>query len=263
LSITHELALVVFTEIVNGVAMPDNKTVCEPVPALSFNVSVAAYVPATLGPNLNATTHEAPAARVLPQVVCSLNRFAPAPLIASDRVSGTAPVFVTATACPRLTVPATVLGKVIEGTVGGVIVPAARLSPTEVSAVPVNVAAAGLTTPLLFTLRAAENVPAVLDVKVTVIEQLAPIARVVPQVLPVTTKSLWLVPLVDTPVIFRAAVPVFVNVAVCGAPVDNAARKLSDGVSDPSTTAPGLSAMKPVLTWLAIGVTTGEAAPTR
>jgi hypothetical protein len=69
------------------------------------------------------------------------------------------------------------VGKVIEGIVGGVLVPASRPRPTEVSAVPVKAAAAGLTTALLFTFNDAEKVPAELDVKVTVIVQFAPAAR--------------------------------------------------------------------------------------
>ena len=71
-----------------------------------------------------------------------------------------------------------------------------------------------LPTALLATFNAAENVPAVVDAKVTVMEQFAPI-RDVPQVFPVTVKSLWLVPLIETPLGRPADEPVFVKVAVC------------------------------------------------
>jgi hypothetical protein len=155
------------------------------------------------------------------------------------------------------------VGKVIEGTVGGVLVPASRPRPTGVSAVPVKAAAAGLTAaPLLFTFNDAVNVPAELDVKVTVIVQCAPTARVAMQLL-VWVKSLWLVPLIDTLGVFMVAVPVFVKVAVCcWLPVVKAL-KLNVGVSDASSVAPGLSPIKPVWTAVAIGVTTGDATPTR
>src|ERR1017187_3350341 len=127
--------------------------------------------------------HEAPTATVLPQFVASLNRFAPAPLIAIEvRWSGAEPLFATTTAWPVVMLPATMVGKVIDGTVGVPPVPGARLRPTGVSAVPVSVAVAGLPTALLATFKVAENVPAVVDAKVTVIGQCAPTARVVPQV---------------------------------------------------------------------------------
>jgi hypothetical protein len=106
-------------------------------------------------------------------------------------------------------------GKVMEGTEGDVLVPASRPRPTEVSEVPLSVVVAGLPAALLATFNAAENAPAVVDAKVIVMEQFAPIASVDPQVLPVTVKSLWLAPVTDTPLIFTGPDPVFVNVAVC------------------------------------------------
>ena len=159
---------------------------------------------------------------LLPQFVASLNRFTPAPLIAIEvRLSVCVPLLATTTAWPVVTLPATMVGKVIDGTMGVPPVPGARLRPTGVSAVPVKAVAAGLTAaPLLFTFNDAVNVPAVLDVKVTVIVQCAPTARGVVQLL-VWVKSLWLVPLIDTLGVFMVAVPVFVKVAVCGWPVDN------------------------------------------
>jgi hypothetical protein len=155
------------------------------------------------------------------------------------------------------------VGKVIVGTMGVPPVPGARLRPTEVSAVPVKAVAAGLiVAPLLFTFNDAENVPAVLEVKVTAIVQYAPTAKGAVQVL-VWLKSLGLVPPIDTVGVFRVAVPVFVKVAVCCTPVDNTVLKLSVGVSDASSVAPGLSPRNPVWTATAIGVTTGDATPTR
>jgi hypothetical protein len=74
---------------------------------------------------------------------------------------------------------------------------------------------AGLPVALLATFSAAENVPAVVEANVTVMEQFAPMARVEPQVLPDTVKSLELAPLTETWLILTGAEPVLVNVAVC------------------------------------------------
>jgi hypothetical protein len=159
--------------------------------------------------------------------------------------------------------PATMVPKAIAGPVGGT-VPACRLIvPADADAVPVKAVAAGVTTaPLLFTFNDAVNVPAELDVKVTVIVQCAPTARVAMQLL-VWVKSLWLVPLIDTLGVFMVAVPVFVKVAVCcWLPVVKAL-KFNVGVSDASSVAPGLSPIKLAWTAAAIGVTTGDATPTR
>ena len=77
-----------------------------------------------------------------------------------------------------------------EGPAGGT-VPACRFTvPTDAEEAPVNDAVAGLPAALLATFSEAENVPAVVDAKVTVMEQLAPMASVDPHVLPVTVKSL-------------------------------------------------------------------------
>ena len=95
------------------------------------------------------------------------------------------------------------------------------------------------------------------------IEQFAPMANVVPQVVPVTEKSLALAPVIVVPVIFIGAVPVLVSVAVCDWLDAVRELKLSEEVSDASNVAPGLSPMKEVPTMDAMGVTTGAAAPAR
>src|ERR1035437_6929431 len=136
------------------------------------------------------------------------------------------------------------LGNVIEGTVGGELVPAARFSATELDAVPASAEDAGLPTASLATFSNPEKVPATADVKVTVIEQFAPMASVAPQVLPVTAKSLWLVPPIVTPLIFTTNWPVFVSVAVSGCPADTRPLKVSVGVSVTNFWAPGLAPIK-------------------
>ncbi len=76
------------------------------------------------------------------------------------------------------------------GPVGGT-VPACRSSvPTEVEAIAVREDVAGLPAALLATSSFPLKVPAEAELNVTVIEQFAPMARVEPQVLPVTLKSL-------------------------------------------------------------------------
>jgi hypothetical protein len=62
----------------------------------------------------------------------------------------------------------------------------------------------------------AERLPLRVGAKVTLIVQLAPVATEVPQLF-VWLKSPALLPLMDIPEMDRTAVPLFVNIAVCGA----------------------------------------------
>jgi hypothetical protein len=151
----------------------------------------------------------------------------------------------------------------MEGTEGDVPVPASRLSPTAVSEVAIRVVVAGLPAALLATFSAAENVPAVVDAKVTVMEQFAPMARVDPQVLPVMLKSLWFAPVNETLLIFTGDDPVLVSVAVCAWFELVRALKFNDEVIETSVCAPGLSPTKPAFSMAEIGVITGPAIPTR
>jgi hypothetical protein len=155
------------------------------------------------------------------------------------------------------------LANVIEGTLGAVDVPACRLRGTAVDAVPVKLTDAGLPTALLATFNAAENVPAVEDVKVTVIVQFAPMARVDAQVVPDTVKSAGVVPPMEVPLIFTTDEPVLVKVAVCEPPDGTSVLMLSAGLNDTNVCAPGRSPIKLALSMADIGVTTGPAIPTR
>ena len=142
---------------------------------------------------------------------------APVPLIPSERLSGTEPVLFKITAWAVLTPPAAMLGNVIEGTDTDRFVPASRpIVPSEAAAVPVSDTEDGLPAALLATFNAAEKVPTDAELKATVMVQCAPTARVVPQVVPVTVKSLLLVPLIEVAPTFTFAFPVFVSVAVSG-----------------------------------------------
>jgi hypothetical protein len=77
--------------------------------------------------------------------------------------------------------------------------------------VPLRLAVRGLPTPLSVTVTVPLRDPVVVGLKVTVIGQLAPAARVVPQVL-VWAKS----PLAVIDVIVSSSVPVLLSVTVCG-----------------------------------------------
>jgi hypothetical protein len=156
-----------------------------------------------------------------------LNRVGFVPATASARLSGTDPVLVTMTASGALVVPTKIAGNAIEGTEGETLVPASKLRvPTEVAAAPARATDAVLPVALLGTFNTAEKFPAVPEVKVTAIEQDAPVATADPQVFPVTVKSLGLAPpVVGTPTI-TVSPPVLVSVAVRVSPKETAVEKL-------------------------------------
>jgi hypothetical protein len=83
--------------------------------------------------------------------------------------------------------------------------------------VPVNDAACGLPGALSLTLRLALNVPAFLDENVTLIVQLAPMARLAPQVLLEMANWPGFAPPMDMLLIVRGAVPAFDRVNPKGA----------------------------------------------
>ncbi len=79
--------------------------------------------------------------------------------------------------------------------------------------VPVSVAVCGEPVALSITDSVAVSVPVVAGVKVTEMSQLAPAARVVPQVV-VSVKAVAFAPAIEMPVTVRAALPVFDRVTV-------------------------------------------------
>ncbi len=82
-------------------------------------------------------------------------------------------------------------------------------------AVPTRPRLCGLPLALSETLSEAARGPMTLGVKVTLIAQLAPTARLVPQVF-VSAKSPLFVPTTAIEVMLTVTVPVFVHVADCG-----------------------------------------------
>ena len=85
--------------------------------------------------------------------------------------------------------------------------------------VPERLAVCGLPLALSATLSVAERAPLAEGVKVTLIEQLAPAATELPQVL-VWAKLLALVPETATPVMDNAALPELVSVIACAVLVE-------------------------------------------
>ncbi len=119
-------------------------------------------------------------------------------------LTGIEPTFVMVTPCEGLVVPTSWLPKVSEVgetlTVGATPVP---LRPTV----------CGLPAALSLMLSVALRVPVAVGVKVTLIEQLPPVATDVPQLL-VWAKSPGLAPVREMPLILSAPLPVLLRVTV-------------------------------------------------
>jgi hypothetical protein len=94
-----------------------------------------------------------------------------------------------------------------------------RLMPGTATPVPLSRMTCGAPGALSDMPTAAVRLPVACGVKVTKIVQLAPAAKLAPQVL-VCEKSLVLVPVMAKPPMVRGALPVFVNVTFCEALVE-------------------------------------------
>ena len=79
--------------------------------------------------------------------------------------------------------------------------------------VPVSATCCGLPPPLSLTETFADRGPVVVGVKVTAMEQLAPAARLVPQLSP-SAKSPGFVPVIAIPEILSVTVPLLVSVMI-------------------------------------------------
>jgi hypothetical protein len=151
LSITQAAAVLVFTAIVNGVAVPDNPTVCGLVDALSVSETVAAYVPGTVGAKLAVIVQVAPSAIVTGQLFDWPKMFAAVPVsVMLLKASGTPPLLVTVTVCVLPAAPATIAGNASEGTLN-------VIAGAGATSVPVNATVAGPPTLASF---AIDSVPA-------------------------------------------------------------------------------------------------------
>src|SRR2546426_433168 len=162
-------------------------------------VSVPVLLPAAEGSKKTPIVQLAPGARVLVQpLVSPKSALACTPVM----VSGASPVLLSVTFCGRPVVPTNWLAKLrLAGD---------RLT-TGAMPVPLRAAICGLPEALSVTTSAAERAPRALGLKVTLIVQLAPAARLVPQLL-LRAKSLLFGPVIATPLIFSAWLPVLESV---------------------------------------------------
>jgi len=195
-----------------AVPVPESATVCSDPAALSAIERVAAKLAAEAGVKVTEIEQLAPAASDVPQVlVCAKSDgLAPASVI-PEIVSAALPVFLSVAVCAAEVVP----------------VVAVKLSDDGVSdaigaggtvPVPLSWTVCGEPVALSTIESVAAKLAAEAGVKVTEIEQLAPAASELPQVL-VWAKSDGLVPASVMPEIVSAALPVFLSAAVCAADV--------------------------------------------
>ena len=201
---------------VEDAPVPVRATVCgEPV-ALSATERLAVRDPVTVGLNSTETVQLAPAARVAPQVVADFrNDVALVPVVVSEEsVTVPVPVFLTVTTWAAVVEPTTVDAK-------------ARLAGESETVnvcaavpVPVRATACGEPVALSATERLAVRAPAAAGLNSTETVQLAPAARVVPQVVADFRNEVALVPAIVSDVKVTVAVPVFFTVTNCAAVVE-------------------------------------------
>ena len=153
---------------------------------------------------------------MVPQLPNSRNEVALVPPRAMElMVTLTVLVFLSVTACASLVVPTAVLGKAMEVGVS------VRVGVVAATPVPVSATVCGVPVALSATDRLAFNVPVAAGLNSTETVQLAPAARVEPQVVADFRKELALVPVIVSEVRVTEPVPVFFTVTVCAAVVDS------------------------------------------
>ena len=168
---------------------------------LSVMLSVPVSGPVAAGEKVTLIVQEPPAATLPPQLLVSPKLALMARLV---MVSGALPVLLRVTGCDPLVVPAFWLPNV---RLGG------ETPATGVAAAPVKPTVCGLSEALSVTVKVAVTVPAAPAVKVTSMVQLAPAAKLEPQLL-VWAKHPAPVPLMAMLLIFADKVLVFCKVTV-------------------------------------------------
>ena len=180
--------------------VPLSEIVCGLLPALSTKVTEPTALPAVVGVKVTLMVQVPPAATGEPQVlVCAKGAVA----VIEDRFRAAVPLFVTVTVCGALvafTVSEPKLRRLAESDTAG--------AP---SPMPPRMMVWGLLAALSAMLTAPYRLPTAVGVNVTLIVQVAPIARVEGHV-SVCAKS----PVGAIPVISSGALPVLVNVTACG-----------------------------------------------
>ena len=186
--------------------VPLNAILCgEPV-ALSVMVMAAFHAPAVVGAKCPWMLQLTPTARLVPQELAKTNEDAFAPVTAMPVIDKAAvPVLVMVTDCELLDLPTSTE-------------PNARLAAERVTGgftpVPLSAILCGELLALSVMVMAAVNAPAVVGAKWPWMVQLAPAARLVPQLL-AKTNEVAFVPATAMLVIDKAAVPVLVSVTNC------------------------------------------------
>jgi hypothetical protein len=188
------------------VPVPLKVTVCGLLPALSVNERLPETVPTPVGVKVTATMHDPDAAtgfeveQVIPELA-----IAKGPVMAiAVKLRLELPVLVTVIVCAGLLVPT---GS--EGKVGG----ADKLTAAPVP-VPVRLTLCGLVKALSVIVKVALRAPIALGVKVTLIAQVVPAAKLEPQVF-VSWKSPEFVPVTPMLEMARLRLPGFESVADC------------------------------------------------
>jgi guanyl-specific ribonuclease Sa len=192
--------------------VPETETVCCELERLSAMVSEAVAAPTAVGVKVTEMAQEALAASELPQVLdwAKTEAFVPVkekPLMDKAAV----PVFLRAMVCVAEVAPTLVELKV--RLVGE------RLTAGTPTPVPMTETDCGEADALSATLSEAETAPTAVGLKVTEMAQEALAASELPQVLD-WAKTEAFVPVKETPLMDKAAVPVFLSVMVCAAAVE-------------------------------------------
>ena len=211
---------------------PDNPNDCGLSPASSTTLMFAVRAPKSIGANVVEIVHDDPAPSVAGLSGHVLEKVKSAefgPLAASELiVSGAFPAFVSVDDCDELDDPTnTDPNDKLAG----------ESDTTGAEPTPLNPNPCGLPAASSATCTVATREPEAEGVNVAVIAQLEPAASVAGasgHVL-ATPKSAAAAPIAATPLIVKAAVPVFVSVLVCGAlctPTRCAPKDSEDGASD-------------------------------
>lgn len=193
--------------------VPDNVAVSGLLEAFVRKIRVADRAPKTVGMKVTLTAQLLPAVRLAPQVFAEMVKspgFAP-PRVMLVIMTVAGPVFVSVTVCGVLGTPKPVLGNV--RLVG------LRLTANAGTPLPDSGALFGLLEALVVNVSAANRVPVVDGVNVTLTTQFAPTARLAPQGLFEMAKSAAFVPVSAMLAIVSVAFPAFVRVTVCAAVV--------------------------------------------
>lgn len=187
---------------IGAMPVPVSDTICGLPAALSLMVTAPLRIPLSAGVKVTLTVQLAPIPTLVPQLlVCA--KSPDAAMLAT--VSAASPVFVNMNCLALLVVFTSWLGKAMEET--------DRLTNGAMP-VPAKLSVCGLLLASSKTVTVAVRLPRSEGVNVTLITQLALAGRMLLQVL-LSAKSLLFGPPTSISVMFMAALPAFIKVAIC------------------------------------------------